>query len=570
MSKKWRRKNKRQTLTLLLTLFHFVASLFYEPLLFGESFRLAFSGGLGSVATALASKFFGILFIYLFWHMFLRLIYGEYDVASVTSFFILLIVSLSVIALLYPQMYQKEIDDLLIYKSAIIYQPLYWHHYLTGAFYSGSYMLFPHPLTLILVQDVFFCALISSVFSRLGKRFGCWRAAPVFAILLLPASFWVQYVPYRNSIYALVCMYVVSELIFAWIDTEKPKLTRLIPLSGAFALIAIWRGEGALLFLLLPLGLLLACGQDWKRTLILSACSAGFAVLLALPQSVGMAQSGSSGDYKIVSTMYPLMDIYNAENCNLSYDGAEKDIAIVERVVPSALLKEYGLNGYRAYNAANGRGINQSGLTSDEVAAYLHAYIRIVFHNPVPYLYGQGNRCLDALRFQQLLPKSVFHGEHTEQPAPTLVSNAKDIMNGIVTKLEQGAFWRAPEGSATRAKGDLLRAQANNFLVQYGKFVRRGYLMVYGLTPFAVIALVILLGRRRKVWFPVVLALLIAAEFCAVVLLAPEGRTAYYLPVIYCIFLYVLMLAPYTLSKNARKKQQHECDLTDKGFELPN
>lgn len=551
MKKGFSLSDKQQTrLALLLAALHILGSVFYEPILFGSAAKDALlSGSIGILATLIASKTIGALLIWLFWRSIVRLFCGGFAKTAVVSFFGLFLVSLVVLALLYPQNYAYEPDSLLIYREALLYDPAYWHHYLTGSFFAGCYMLLPHPVTLMLVQSALFCALIASVFSNLAARFGISRAWPAFLLLLVPVSFYVQYSPYRNCLYTILCMFACAELLFLWLDGKIPPLWRMIRLALAFSLIAVWRSEGMLLFVLLPLGLWLACKTNLKNILLLTVASAIFAVLLTLPQSIGMKQAGNSGNYKIISTMNVLQDIYNADDFSLDYEQGEADAAVIERFVPRAYLAEYGLAGYRAYNAANGRGINDCGKTDAEIDAFLSAYLRITLHNIPAMIRSQGNRCLDALKFPKMFSVDEYSGVHNELPESTRVSTASNIQADTTAYLTSGAFWRAKQDTRAIQTEQTLRDNLGNWLYLYDAKTRRVSIVVRALLPFAALAAVWISGKRRKSLFPAILLLVLAAEFGAVALMAPEGRTAYYYPVLFCAYLVVIILAPVCLRK---------------------
>ncbi|GEM_PF-5827474 len=546
---------KQSRLIIACAIVHLAASLFYEPVLFGAAAVSTLgSGDIGGIATLIASKLIGALLILLFWRTLIRLFAGSYPKRAVISFFVLFAVSLIVIAIVYPQNYAYETDSLLIYEDAITYQPAYWHHYLTGSFFAGCYMLLPHPVSLMLVQSAFFSALIASVFSRLAGRFGSGRAWFAFLLLLVPVSFYVQYSPYRNCLYTILCMFACSELLFFWLDGEAPPLWRVIRVALAFSLIAIWRSEGILLFLLLPLGLWLVCRAPARRVICLTLASAAAAMLLALPQTIGMAQSGMNGNYRIVSTMNALQDICNAADFSLDYDGGEEDAAIIESFVPSAYLKEYGLAGYRAFNAANGRNINDSGQTDDQIDAFMGAYARVVLHNLPAFVRSQGNRFLFALKFPEIFSADEFSGTHTELPAATVVSTAADSQEATLAALDKGAFWRAGSGSAAAGTGDFLRENLGNLIYLYDAKTRQASIVVRALLPIAAVSVGLIAGRRKKSAFPILFFVILAAELGAVILMAPEGRTAYYYPTLFCGYLFVLILAPFCRAGSGRKR----------------
>lgn len=554
-NRKWSAK-KQNCLIALLTLAYIAASCFYEPVLFGASARASLlSGAIGPVATLVVSKLAGMLLIWLFWRALVRLLAGEYQKRAAISFFVLFAASLAVIAIVYPDPYTYEPDNLYLFREALTYQPAYWHHYLTGSFFAGCYMLLPHPVSLVLVQSACFSALLASLFSRLSVRFGGRRVWPVFLLLLVPAAYYVQYSPYRNCLYTILCMFAFAELLFFWLDQTPPPLSRQIRLAAAFSLIAVWRSEGILLFALLPLGLWIACRSSFGRIVLLTATSAALAVLLGLPQSVGMAQEGLDGDYKIVSTMNALQDIYNAEDFSLDYADGDTDATQIEQFVPCALLQEYGLAGYRAYNAANGRNINDSGQTQAQIDAFMGAYARVVLHNLPAFLRAQGNRFLYALKLPEVFAVSAFHGTHTELPAAMVTSTASSTSADTLASLAKGTFWRATTTPAAGSTQASIREKLGEWIYQYDAKTRRVSIVVRVLLPFAALAVAWMAGRRRKSPFPILMLLVLAAELGAVVLMAPEGRTAYYYPVLFCGYLFVLLLAPLCAANTRREKR---------------
>lgn len=541
--------------TAAFALAHLAASFFYESVLFGSAALNALgSGSIGTVATLVTARIIGALIILLFWHALFRLLAGGYPAKAVISFFSLLAVSIVLIAVVYPQNYTYESDSLLIFPGALAYYPAYWHHYLTSSFFAASYVFLPHPVALPLVQSALFSALIASLFSRLADRFGAKRAWPVFLLLLVPVSYYVQYSPYRNCLYTILCMFACAELLMFWLDGTAPPLWRQLRLAAAFSLIAVWRSEGILLFVLLPLGLWLCCCESLRRVLLLTAASAAVAVVLALPQNLGMTQSGQTGNYRIVSTMNALQDVYNADDFSLDYAGGEADADIVESFVPRALLREYGLSGYRDYNVAEGRNINDSGQSQEQIEAFLGAYARIVLHNLPAFVRSQGNRFLYALKFPEVFRQSEYAGVHQQLPEATVVSTSEGTQVDTFTMLEQGAFWRAAQGSVAAERGDTLRAEIGNWLYLYDAKTRRASILVRAALPFAALFVGIVCCRRRRSAFPLLMLLVFAAELGAVVLMAPEGRTAYYYPLLFCGYLFVLILTAFC---SVERKKEH-------------
>jgi hypothetical protein len=359
------------------------------------------------------AKVLGALLIYLFWRTLIRALRGGFPKPGVIAFLVLFAAALIAIVALYPAMYEYEVDDLIVYYNATQYVPLYWHHYLTGCVYAASYLLFPHPIVLPIVQSALFSGLVASVFARLYSRFGGRRAWPAFLLIVAPASYYLALSPYRNCLFTILCLYVFSELLFLFVDGRAPDRKQLALLIPAFAVIAVWRSEGLLYLLLLPVALLTLGRFRWVKTILLTALAGAIALALLLPQRYGMAnaEDGMGKNYSLISAMNALQDIYLDENVNLGYDGAEADSAVIDSFVPLELLEEYGLKGFRYYNMSNGRRINYSGRSDADIAAFMGAYRRIVLHNLSQFLRAQTNRACEALGLLAPFAYNTYGGE---------------------------------------------------------------------------------------------------------------------------------------------------------------
>ena len=108
-----------------------------------------------------------------------------------------------------------------------------------------------------------------------------------------------------------------------------------------------------------------------------------------IPQKIGdMKYYGS--DYSIINSFAVLHNTFNREDSNLTYEGAEGDIAAIDKVVPIEALRLYGMEGYRRNNVLNGHiDINQSITSFEDGKAYTKAFHRIVLHNPKAYVLTQ-------------------------------------------------------------------------------------------------------------------------------------------------------------------------------------
>ncbi len=524
---------------------HIFASFLYESVLFtGPDFSGAAIDRFGSALAYIVAKLLGALLIYLFWHTLVRALRGGFPKSGVIAFLVLFAGTLAIAVSVYPAMYEYEIDDLIIYYNATQYVPLYWHHYLTGCVYAASYMLLPHPVILPVIQCALFSGLIASIFARLHIRFGTKRAWPALLLFAVPASYYIGLSPYRNCLFTILCLYVFSEILFLFVDGRAPSRKQLALLIPAFGVIAVWRSEGILYLLLLPLVLLTLGKKRWLKTILLTGIACVVAAAVMLPQSYGMAnaEDGMGKNYKLISAMNALSNIYRDENANLSYDGADEDSAVIDSFVPLSLLEEYGLAGFRYYNMANGRRINFSGRSDEDIAAFMSAYQRIVLHNLRPFLGMQINSACQALGLPTPFAESEYQGDHNTVDMSNLYTASQVLWGQGHDKLAETPFWTLDSTTFSGKVHSLLQRTVNKLFSIYESGMKYVSMTVRVFVPFVALFIAIRVSLRKKSWFPIVFVLVLLAEFAAIILMAPEGRAAYYYPVLYGLYLFLIIV----------------------------
>jgi len=185
-------------------------------------------------------------------------------------------------------------------------------------------------------------------------------------------------------------MFTVTKIVMDIIDKKASGIKELIGLMLLCGLLAVWRSEGIILGLL-SFGVYLIFVQRYKPIKVMLMSIAMTAVFLAflIPQKIGDIKYYGK-DYSFINTFFTLRNVLNSPDSDLSYEGVEEDLAAIEKIVPVSAVKLYGMDGYRRYNYANGRGdINQSLASNEDASAFMKAYWRIVFHNPFVYFRTQ-------------------------------------------------------------------------------------------------------------------------------------------------------------------------------------
>ncbi len=394
--------SKKNIIRFWLPIVHFVASFFLEKILViydldikvvaavekDGSFSLQAERILGYI---IAKIFCGII-IYLFWMLVYYLVDHYAHDKHLQLFTAIFIVGLVLLLFLWPDSFTRSSDNLITYSYAIRLFPEYWHSAYTSLIYLACLMVFPTPFSINIMQWLMFIFTIGYLYKRIFKceKFGKRAKWTVFLIFLMPECFTLITDAYRTELYALVCMFYVSLILMDIVEGKKRNIFDRIWLLSFSAFISVWRTEGLILGALGFITILVFNTKIQKRKMAIYL--AGFAVafvIISLPQKMGDKKYYGS-DYSIINSFATLRNIFNRTDSNLSYEGAEEDLAAIDAVVPIEALRLYGMEGYRMYNVMNGhRDINQS--ISDFAAGseYVKAYYRIVLHNPKTYAMTQ-------------------------------------------------------------------------------------------------------------------------------------------------------------------------------------
>lgn len=366
------------------------------------------------------AKLFALIFIVFIWRLIFFVI-DNFKETYVRAFTIVAVLGGVLFALMWPAPFVYSEDNLITYAYALRLWPEYWHSAYTSFIYSACLMVVPFSFFIGVFQWLFFTFVLGYVYKRIreceklpskGRYF-------VFLIFALPGIFILVSNSYRTEIYTLLCLYFVSRILFDILDSKSASGMELVKFMFLCGLVSVWRSEGMILGLL-GFGIYLIFVQKYKfiKVVLMSALMVGVFVITLLPQKLGDIKYYGK-DYSFINSFVNLQNILNTSWADLSYEGVEEDMAAFEAVTPIPLLKKYGMDGYRRYNYANGRGdINQS-LASDEVAsAYMSAYYNLLLHNPGIYARTQLTMLANILMIKPGYYIAGYDGEIEEDYAP--------------------------------------------------------------------------------------------------------------------------------------------------------
>lgn len=541
----------------LFPMIHFLLSFLYERriLLFGPGRDITLpiprnniiSDAGERVMGYVISKLFAAVLIFFLWYLFFWVLENRSVKKNVRFFLIGFAICLIGVLLIWPLPFVESIDNYITYSFARRFWPEYWHSAYTGFLYAAALMVVPSPVFITVFQLIFGFFVMGYLYNRMvdspvlkgkGKYF-------IFLIFLMPGTYKLFTDSYRTESYALLSMFAVAMTAMDIVDQKKRGTRFLVCNILLCGFIGVWRTEGIILgFLLFLVQLLFIYRYKPLKSALLFLCLLLVFGVFLLPQKLGDIKYYGK-DYSFINSFPSLRNILASSDADLSYEGAEEDLAALEAVTPVELIRYYGMDGYRRYNYANGRqDINQS-LAEDETAsAYMKAYYRIVWHN-LP-IYAKTQICM-LLKAIMVIPEEyvVYSDQRPVQDLPPWFLMSWEV------------------GSQDFERTGFVSKWANNVEIHQRSFVfvkkvMDGVANVLRKTYFHSLLLILLplfevflffnegirLVKKKKNFFGLAgIAFLLLGQAAAIVLVMPAGYLVYFHAYYFCSFILCLIYA---------------------------
>lgn len=536
---------------------HFLLSFLYERriLLFGSGRDITLPIPRNDIISDTAervlgytiSKLFAAVLIFFLWQLFFWVLENRSAKKNVRYFLISFAICLIVVLIIWPFPFVVSVDSHITYSFARRFWPEYWHSAYTGFLYAAALMVIPSPVFITVFQLIFGFFVLGYLYNRIvdspvlkgkGKYF-------IFLIFFMPGTYTLFTDSYRTEPYALLCMFAVAMTAMDVVDQRKRGSFFLAGNILLLGFLSVWRTEGIILgFLLFLVQLLFVYRYKPLKSALLFLCLLLVFGAFLLPQKLGDIKYYGK-DYSFINSFPSLKNILASTDANLSYEGAEEDMAALEAVTPVEIIRYYGMDGYRRYNYANGRqDINQS-LADDETAsAYMKAYYRIIWHN-LP-IYAKTQICM-LLKAIMVIPREyvVNSDQLPVQDLPPWTLKAWEV------------------GIQDFGKTGFVMSWANNVAVHqrfyvFAKTVTDGVTGVLRKTYFYSLILILiplfeiflffhegirLLKRKKNLFGLAGIAFLLLGQAAAIVLVMPAGTLVYFHPYYYCSFVLCLIYA---------------------------
>lgn len=553
----------------ILPLVHFLLSFIYErrvfifeldqDIIFSIPRNFVISDAGERVMGYVLSKLFALAMIFFLWHLLFWVIGNWKDRRNLRFFSLFFFAGCAVLLFLWPDTFAASEDNFITYSYAIRFWPEYWHSAYTSCIFAAMLMVVPSPLFLAIFQWLFAVFEMGYLYNRIlgspvlrGRgRFG------VFLVFLMPGVYTLFTNPYRTELYALLCIFLVSMSVMDIVDQRQKGIGSLLLNILLCAFVGVWRTEGIILGLLLFIvQMAFLYHYRWKKTLFCSLCLLLVFAAFSLPQKLG-DEKYYGKDYSFINSFPTLRNILASPGANLSYQGAGEDLEAIGAVAPVEILRHYGMDGYRRYNYANGRGdINQSLADDETAAAYMNAYYRMVGHNLPIYVRTQLLMLLKAIMIKPY--------EYVVYDSATPLNDLEpwELESWAIGKRDFFGLKGVTEWSNAEFRGKLssLAFEIGNVI---SGFLQKTYFysLLLVCIPLYEIFLFFAEGfrflKKKNNWTGLAgIAFILLGQAAAICLVMPAGMLVYLHPYYFCSFVLCLIYADCRRVRKERAEEQ--------------
>ncbi|MCF0129860.1 MAG: hypothetical protein HUJ70_14850, partial [Pseudobutyrivibrio sp.] len=535
---------------------HYVAALFWSRFVFTDEPLLVdfYTVSLNDSITYadevragfLLTQMWAVLLILGLWYIVNKVFSGRINRKHLILFAVLFAIFFVLAVINYPDCFGIEIDNYVTYSKAIRYYPFYWHQALTSAFYGGCLYVLPHPFAVTLIQFGSFVGVVVYIFGELEANYGGKIKYAAFLFLLLPDVRQLAFNPYRNCLYTILTLGLLSFVFFRIKKNEFLRIPQLAVLAVLCAIVCKWRSEGILFGLCLALVALLSfCQFNWKKMIFFLLMFVVAIKLINYPQELG-DKKYYGNDYLILSTVSFLQPVLNNPDVNLSYDGAKEDLEAIAEICPLAWIKQGGIAGYRAFNVTQGREeFNQTGASQNVRDSYMKAVVRILLHNPSMYIMNQTHNMIVSMGSLSPFVLPTYQGKEIQYPENLLGKSYETWAYGQ-EELKESYLVNRIANSEKRTRAFIA---VEKYRIAYEKaistikvFLPFRFLAIINVLVIFIKKVVGLIRVRmshqqlKKEVIDVVLLMSGLGGFCLVMLGAPGARANYYSAVMYYLY----------------------------------
>lgn len=401
-----------------------------------------------------------------------------------------------------------------------------WQSIITQLFYIYSMLLIPSPVGITIIQIILISLCIAFLHTKIEMRFNKkYYNIIIYLLLLTPAIIINNLYALRLQLYAYIMMVLFTNLIFDYWDKKELKLSKAVFLYVLSALIILWRSEGIIFILILPI--LMAITYKNLRKVYLVVLILIINAITYLGYSKIIPQDSR---YQTLIFMNPLSVMLQED---LKGENIEEDLNKIDKVMDVKLIKENP-----SYIETPAYWNYQNTIFREDYKQYMgdfyKAYADIIINNPVEFIKARIKTFLASSGMDESTANGgaftrYFSGNTEKSEAISNFLDKYKIMNPINKELKVSveALLAGVEG----AKDTIVRPVFWNVL------------------PILILMFIILIERLiHKDFITTMIILSLYAKAGVVFLTAPASYFMYYLPEYICGIV-IIVLSIYKLKE---------------------
>lgn len=525
---------KEERLPLIIALIHWVISFFLDQFIF--KINIFNINSLSAVIKLILMKAISLVLYLVIWKFLFsfgrKIKNKDKNSGNILKIFLIYFsINIVILILTWPGIWRWDEFNILNYVSQ--YKLEFWQHYFTSIMYLLSYMLIPIPSGVIICQIAIASGIVAYIISNFKKIFNNskWTYLLFIPFLLLPVLDHNIY-PIRLTLYSYIELLLVCQLIFIKKLGKNTKKDFII-LSIILILLSVWRSEGILFIILIPILYIFVFKEeikDLKIRIMYTIFTIAIAIMLIIPQQY-VYKNEYSDRYDVTSYINQLYVVTKAE---MRENPDSEELKVIGKVIDYNEFFKY-TRGIYAHNTDK---IYKKDATKNDYENMKKAYTKLLKKYP-----------LDVLkeRIDIFLKTSGFVKDYNVH-----VENTRDIYTrpaNYSLLLFRNLY------STTKPINLDIRNSVISFLECYdGEHTNFAFHMFYNVIPsMIIIAILIFVCLIKKNWMLFFTFGAILAKALAIILTAPDCFFMYYLP-IYLVGAFMLWLGIITLILDKIKK----------------
>ena len=247
-----------------------------------------------------------------------------------------------------------------------------WQSYITIIYMSVCLMLFPSPISIVIIQNIVLSMIISYIYTKLLVNYNNkWCNILLFIFMLFPSIIINNMYPLRITMYSYIMLMLFVKILFDYRNKENMTFKKMFIYICVNILLILWRSEGIIFAIIQPILVVCAYKNINKKILI--------AIILIIV-NLGVYKSYNSyfgqTDYCLTIYVNPLSQMLQKE---LNGKNIDKDIENINKVLSVDVLKEYP--SYTEIEAFwSGKKIVRDDW-EDNLEVFKKSYVKIVINN---------------------------------------------------------------------------------------------------------------------------------------------------------------------------------------------